>query len=73
MADCGIKDYDELPARVGWIDVDYLRWRLACCDHPSFIHKIPILGWMLTPSSSFKTRQEVIDRLEEAKRRVNEA
>ena len=28
MAKCGIKKYDELPARVGWIDVDYLRYRL---------------------------------------------
>jgi len=28
MANCGIKKYDELPSRVGWIDVDYLRWAL---------------------------------------------
>lgn len=25
---CGIKKYDDLPARVGWIDVDYLRYQL---------------------------------------------
>jgi len=28
MAKCGIKKYDELPSRVGWLDVDYLRYRL---------------------------------------------
>lgn len=29
MAKCGIKKYDILPARVGWTDVDYLRYQLA--------------------------------------------
>jgi len=29
MATCGIKKYDNLPSRVGWIDVDYLRWALS--------------------------------------------
>ena len=29
MAKCGIKKYDELPGRVGWIDVDYLRYEFA--------------------------------------------
>lgn len=27
MVKTGIKKYDELPARVAWIDVDYLRFR----------------------------------------------
>ena len=26
---CGIKEYDELPGRIGIIDVDYLRWILS--------------------------------------------
>lgn len=26
MANCGIKKYDDLPARVGWVDVDYIRF-----------------------------------------------
>lgn len=29
MAYCGIKKYDELPAIVGWYDVDYCRWALG--------------------------------------------
>lgn len=29
MAKCYIGKYDKLPARVGWIDVDYLRFRLS--------------------------------------------
>jgi hypothetical protein len=28
MANCGIKKYDKLPARVSWYDVDYLRYKL---------------------------------------------
>ena len=28
MAECGIKKYDDLPARVGWTDVDSLRYKL---------------------------------------------
>lgn len=27
MTNCGIKKYDDLPTRVGSIDVDYLRYR----------------------------------------------
>lgn len=29
MATCGIYKFDKLPARVGLIDVDYLRFRLS--------------------------------------------
>lgn len=29
MSECGIKKYDELPARVGFLDVDSLRYRYA--------------------------------------------
>lgn len=70
MAKCGIEEYDKLPARVGWRDVDYLRWRLYRCDNPSFINSIPILGWMLTPSSDLKTRERIIAELEKAKMEV---
>lgn len=28
MVECGIKKYDEIPSRVGVIDVDYLRFKL---------------------------------------------
>jgi len=28
MAECGVEKYDKLPARVGTLDVDYLRYRL---------------------------------------------
>lgn len=67
MAECGIEEYDKLPARVGMIDVDYLRWRLYRCDHPLFIHNIPILGWLITPSSDSKTREKIISILDMAK------
>ena len=29
MAECGIKKYDKLPARIGYVDVDFLRWELG--------------------------------------------
>jgi len=29
MARCGIKEYDSLPGRVGWIDVDAARYGLG--------------------------------------------
>lgn len=29
MAKCGIEKYDNLPARVGWVDVDYIRHEYA--------------------------------------------
>jgi len=29
MAECGIKRWDEMPARVGIIGVDYLRYRYS--------------------------------------------
>ena len=66
MAECGIEKYDKLPSRVGWIDVDYLRWRLWRCNNPSFISKIPMLGWFLTPQSNEKTKQKIINKLDEA-------
>lgn len=28
MPNCQIKKYDDLPGRVGWVDVDFLRFRL---------------------------------------------
>ena len=31
MVKTGIKKYDELPGRVGFKDVDYLRYKLANC------------------------------------------
>ena len=64
MAECGIEKYDKLPARAGWTDIDYLRWRLWRCNNPSFISRIPILGWLLTPPSDEKTKQNIINKLE---------
>ena len=32
MVKCGIKKYDNLPARVSFIDVDFLRFKLAKLD-----------------------------------------
>jgi len=64
MAYCGIKEYDDLPARVKHIDVDYLRWRLHRCDHPLAIHHVPLLGWLLTPSSSADTRKRIVAKLD---------
>lgn len=29
MAECDIKKFDGLPGRVGWRDVDYLRFKLS--------------------------------------------
>lgn len=72
MADCGIKKYDKLPAVVGWIDVDYLRWRLYRCDHPYSLHEIPLIGGMLTPPSGKKERRIIIAMLEEARLEVKE-
>ena len=63
MAKCGIKKYDKLPARVGWIDVDYLRWRLWRHNHPSALEKIPIIGWM---NVLFNSKQDIIKVLDEA-------
>ena len=42
MADCGIKKYDELPGRVGLIDVDYLRYSLErnMEEHKRIIKKL---------------------------------
>jgi hypothetical protein len=71
MANCGIKKYDQLPARVGYVDVDYLRWRLYRCNNPHWIHNIPILGWFLTPPSNLKTRNQIIIKLELVKE-INE-
>ena len=40
MAETTVPIYDELPARVGWIDVDYLRYRYKkACDELSKIKK----------------------------------
>ena len=66
MADCGIEKYDKLPAVVGWIDVDYLRWRLYRCNNPSWLHYIPIIGWLWTPASSEKERIRLEARLDRA-------
>ena len=71
MALCGIKEYDELPARVGMIDVDYLRWRLHTIDNPSWIHKIPILGWLLIPTRNKQARKNISDELDKAIAKVN--
>ena len=32
MVVCGIKKYDDLPARIGWIDIDSLRFALVKAD-----------------------------------------
>lgn len=40
MVVCGIKKYDDLPARVEWIDVDYLRFIVYSYDNPTFLGKI---------------------------------
>ena len=66
MAECGIEKYDELPARVGSIDVDYLRWRLYRCLNPSWLHNIPLIGQFLAPPSDELTKNEVIMKLDGA-------
>lgn len=61
MAECGIDKYDSLPARVGVIDVDYMRWRLRRCLKP--------LPWpikWLGPPSGPKVEKEVRWSLEAA-------
>lgn len=42
MANCGIKKYDELPSRVEWIDVDYLRYKLFTNlkEHEKLLEKL---------------------------------
>lgn len=69
MAKCRIKKYDKLPARVGWIDVDYLRWRLWRHNHPSALVNIPIIGWLSLPNIS---KQQVIKTLDDAIKIHNE-
>lgn len=70
MAKCGIKRYDELPAGVGWIDVDYLRWRLKRCNNPSNIMKIldsiPIINLFTLGDSKESTKYSILSSLEEA-------
>ncbi len=51
---CGIKKWDDLPGRVGWVDVDFLRWRL-------YVVKLP---------SGISNKQKIINSLEEARSRV---
>lgn len=69
MALCGIKKYDELPAVVGMIDVDYLRYILYRCNNPIICSKIPILSILISiftlPSDS-KTKEKIIIELERA-------
>ena len=38
MVKCGIRKYDELPARIGWVDVDALRFWLS--EYQSQMKKI---------------------------------
>jgi len=61
MAMCGIPDYDILPARVGTIDVDYLRYRLHRCDNPW----PPIIRWFGPPSNP-EVRKEIVYLLDKA-------
>ena len=68
MAECGIKKYDTLPARVGIIDVDELRWRLYRCDNPSWVSKVPIIGMLLAPPTDQETRSLLIRKLEQARK-----
>lgn len=73
MAICGIKKYDELPAVVGMIDVDYLRYRLYRCNNPIIRSKIPILSILIsifTPPSDSKTKEKIIIELERAYKRA---
>jgi hypothetical protein len=68
MAKCGIEKYDNLPARVGWIDVDYNRWILRCIDKPSWLYKFKLLSWFFYPQYP---RHIIIEYLEEAYILVN--
>lgn len=42
MANCGIEKYDNLDARIGFIDIDYLRYRLNrnLCEHGEITKKL---------------------------------
>ena len=69
MAECGIEKYDELPGRVGWIDVDSLCYALYRLDHPLIknIQEIPILQKFATPPEELqKYREKIIAKLEKA-------
>ena len=65
MTLCGIKKYDKLPARVGWIDVDYLRWRIFRYVNPSFLNNVPFLRWFI-PHDNSESMKRIIYRLDEA-------
>ncbi len=66
---CGIKKWDDLPGRVGWIDVDFLRWRL-------YVVKLPTkTAWQrivksVYMSGGISNKQKIINSLEEARSRV---
>ena len=47
MAECGIKKYDELPAVVGWIDVDMTRWVLYRHLNKRKIESVPYIGFIV--------------------------
>lgn len=55
MAECGIKKYDELPGRIGLIDVDYLRFRLYSVKNKQ--------------KKLIKEEEKIIEKLEEARKK----
>lgn len=58
MPNCGIEKYDKLPARVGWIDVDFLRWRLGIHNSPHWIVRFIYAG--------FDTKERCVELLDDA-------
>ena len=64
MTKCGIKKYDELPARIKLIDVDYIRWRLYRCINPHFFSNIPFLKYFFHPPISEEIKQDLIKVLD---------
>jgi hypothetical protein len=66
---CGIKKYDDLPGRVGWIDVDFLRWRLYVVQLPTktFWQRIVKSVYM---SGGINNKQKIINSLELARKEV---
>lgn len=68
MAKCGIKQYDELPSRVNFIDVDMTRWALSKRlqqekESPTLLNKII---WFFT--SPLISKERCIQNLETARR-----
>ncbi len=56
---CGIDNYDKLPSRVGWVDIDYLRWELTLCDNPTLFNKL-----LLFPHNYLKRKSQIREQLD---------